>query len=872
VATDFYEIVDPRYLTRLQTVEILDEGDAPPQEFGYALGYNRAEPVGVLFSRPGDRIKMVLSAGVIGVRMLLLNVAPSGEGGKATGAGYLIDRPGAFLRTGLLAAEDMWRLNEARISELKRYNIENRRIQFLHEAARQHVDRARSALEERRWEAFVRHTRSGLGMESRVYPDVRATQTDVIKGVVFFMMLILPCAFFAERLLFAAAGIRRQLAGTTGIFVFLWLILSQIHPAFQLSSPLVILLGFLITALALLVMNLIVSRFNDEMRLIQTNVATVYQTDVSRTGASYVAFMLGIANMRKRRLRTGLTLTTLTLLTFTVLSFTSVQSVLSFVRAKRDYPGPYEGILIRSQAWQPLEEILYSYAETAFEDAQVVPRSWYPEKASALLIGRKEMQARAKGAVGLTPEEAEVTAPHRALVGGRWFTQGDVDACVLPLPIAEQLQIPVSTVGDGSQDVEVDMFGRICRVIGVFDPERLERTRDLDNEPLTPADFAAVGGREGLIGTEQRQQQGLEQPNPEVKEFVHTDPGQVILLPYRRVRELGGELRSVAIRFTETGDLRGRVEELLSRLAVTLFAGIREGENGPIHVFVYNSLGVSSLRGLAHLSIPVVIAALIVLNTMMGSVYERFREIGIYSSVGLAPTHIAFLFLSEACVYAVLGVVAGYLLGQGTAKVLLWGGWLHGFTLNYSSLSTVFVSAVVMGVVLLSALYPAKKAAQMAVPDVNRQWRLPLPEGDGWDFDFPFTVGEREALGLCAFLADYFESYSEESIGIFYTRDVEVVSFETGLGTGYVVGMAIWIAPFDLGVSQRVRLDMTPMDVHRVYQIHLEIDRLSGEFSSWERANRRFVSLLRKQFLIWRTVPEVVREDYRWRGQGILAK
>ena len=160
----------------------------------------------------------------------------------------------------------------------------------------------------------------------------------------------------------------------------------------------------------------------------------------------------------------------------------------------------------------------------------------------------------------------------------------------------------------------------------------------------------------------------------------------------------------------------------------------------------------------------------------------------------------------------------------------------------------------------------------MAVPDVNRQWRLPLPEGDSWRFDFPFTVGGREALGLCAFLADYFESYSEESIGIFYTQDVEVAAFETELGTGYFVGMAIWIAPFDLGVSQRVRLDMTPMDVHRVYQIHLEIDRLSGEFSSWERANRRFVSLLRKQFLIWRTVPDAVREGYHRRGQGILAQ
>ena len=98
---------------------------------------------------------------------------------------------------------------------------------------------------------------------------------------------------------------------------------------------------------------------------------------------------------------------------------------------------------------------------------------------------------------------------------------------------------------------------------------------------------------------------------------------------------------------------------------MTLFAGIREeGDEKRIHVSVYSSLGVTGFSGLANLFIPILIASLIVLNTMMGSVYERFREIGIYSSVGLAPGHIAWLFMAESCVYSVLGVVAGFLTGQ----------------------------------------------------------------------------------------------------------------------------------------------------------------------------------------------------------------
>jgi ABC-type antimicrobial peptide transport system permease subunit len=41
------------------------------------------------------------------------------------------------------------------------------------------------------------------------------------------------------------------------------------------------------------------------------------------------------------------------------------------------------------------------------------------------------------------------------------------------------------------------------------------------------------------------------------------------------------------------------------------------------------------------LFIPILIAALIVMNTMPGSVYERVREIGVFNAVGLAPSHSA---------------------------------------------------------------------------------------------------------------------------------------------------------------------------------------------------------------------------------------
>jgi hypothetical protein len=324
----------------------------------------------------------------------------------------------------------------------------------------------------------------------------------------------------------------------------------------------------------------------------------------------------------------------------------------------------------------------------------------------------------------------------------------------------------------------------------------------------------------------------------------------------------------VAARFTAPETGAERLEALLSRLAVTVFAGLPEDDGTGLRAWTYNSIGVTALGGLEDQAVPVLIAALIVLNTMMGAVYERLREIGIYSSVGLAPVHISFLFIAEAWVYAVLGVVGGYLAGQVTARVLVAGGWFGALQLNYSSLAAVSAAALVMAVVILSSLYPARVAAQLAVPDVTRRWNLPEPRGDDWEFSFPFTVAAFEILDLCAFLVAYLEAYGEESIGSFSARGTRLET-QAAPEDGYDIRTRIWLAPFDLGVSQDLLLSARPADGDRVYEITLQVHRLSGEPASWRRTNQRFVNLLRKQFLIFRTLGPAVKADFgdRYRGE-----
>ena len=877
VAYNFYDIVDPRYLTKLSNVSVFDETNSAPVEYGYTTGEGPSaanEPVGVLFARPGSRIKMGFGAGLLGFRSLMLNATSVTDKDKAEGEGFEMRSGLSFARTTYQAAKDMWMLDESRMRELKSFAIENQRLNDLHERSRVELEAAEVATADKRWSDFVRHTRAAFGLESRAYPDVKATQNDVVQGIIFFMALVIPCAFFTERLLFTAATIKNQIIGFSGVFMAIWIVLWLVHPAFQLSNPFVILLAFVIIALAVLVMSIISGRFNEQMKKLRTEVAVIHDTDVSRSSASLTAFQLGISNMKRRKTRTVLTFLTLLLLTFTVLSFTSISTGMRFNQILRDNEGLYEGLLIRSKAWNPMEDSVLEYARSNFSDVgTIAPRSWYSNKSKAHIKMKYGDRAHnALGVLGLTPAEREVTALDRALIAGRWFEPGEEKVCILPSDMITSANLNIALEDIGTAQVRV--FGDHFTVIGVLDSRRMKDLKDLDDEILTPADFAVTGGQavQEIAEEEQREKQGLEDTKVVIKPFVHLEPANTLIIPYETLRNIGSgnPLQSVGVRFNEGIDERAEVEDFLSRLAVTLFAGIKEKGDEYIKVSIYSSLGMTSFSGMSNLFIPILIASLIVLNTMMGSVYERFREIGIYSSVGLAPGHISWLFIAESCVYSVLGVVAGYLSGQIIAKVLIELNLLAGFTLNYSSLAAVLSCMLVMAVVMLSTIYPARKASQMAVPDVTRKWKLPPPEGDEWNFEFPFTVSGHEVLGLNVFLIGYFDSYSEESIGTFYTDGAKLSRRETPAGEAYAIDMNIWLAPFDLGVSQHVTLHAIPDAEHHIYSVALTLRRLSGEDASWRRVNQRFMNVIRKQFLIWRTVDTEAKESYRQQGSEIL--
>jgi hypothetical protein len=168
---------------------------------------------------------------------------------------------------------------------------------------------------------------------------------------------------------------------------------------------------------------------------------------------------------------------------------------------------------------------------------------------------------------------------------------------------------------------------------------------------------------------------------------------------------------------------------------------------------------------------------------------------------------------------------------------------------------------LILVIVLLSALVPARLASKIAAPSVERTWKVPAPQADTIVANLPFTINKTAADGALAYLAEFFDAHQEGSIGKFSAAKIEAVTVEsTAADAGarrrpsHGLRTIVWLTPFDLGVRQRVTLLIQPGQFEDIYEVQVKLHRLSGATTNWHRMNHTFLTELRRQFLQWRTL------------------
>ena len=119
------------------------------------------------------------------------------------------------------------------------------------------------------------------------------------------------------------------------------------------------------------------------------------------------------------------------------------------------------------------------------------------------------------------------------------------------------------------------------------------------------------------------------------------------------------------------------------------------------------------------------ISATVIINTLIMSVFERTREIGILAAIGMKGRRIMALFLAESTLLAIAGIILGLILGGLVVAYFTKYGFyignfgVTGILLNdtiYTELTlndAVNLTIAAFVVTLLAGLYPAVLAARM---------------------------------------------------------------------------------------------------------------------------------------------------------------
>ncbi|MBA7605398.1 ABC transporter permease YtrF [subsurface metagenome] len=188
-----------------------------------------------------------------------------------------------------------------------------------------------------------------------------------------------------------------------------------------------------------------------------------------------------------------------------------------------------------------------------------------------------------------------------------------------------------------------------------------------------------------------------------------------------------GEYMSIMV-FANSVEKVDRITEKINEMGLNALS--MEQILGTISTIFTILTGVLGALG----AIALFVAAIGIVNTLVMSIYERFREIGIMKAIGASNSDINKIFLYEAGAIGfmggVFGVIIGYFFGKGLNAIALYfiqTSTSEGLT-AFSGLNLfevplwLFFGAIIFAILvgIISGVYPARRAARLDPIDALR--------------------------------------------------------------------------------------------------------------------------------------------------------
>ncbi|MEM0171515.1 MAG: hypothetical protein QXV57_03035, partial [Thermoproteota archaeon] len=131
------------------------------------------------------------------------------------------------------------------------------------------------------------------------------------------------------------------------------------------------------------------------------------------------------------------------------------------------------------------------------------------------------------------------------------------------------------------------------------------------------------------------------------------------------------------------------------------------------------------------------------------------------------------------------------------------------------------------------------------------------PSKDNWEVPMPVSfITYEEALGILEYLREFYE-------GAGAVRPISIVRAMQPLDyRNNQIKITFSIAPYEANVTQDVTFKVTELESkeEKKYSLTLFINKLTGPQDVWINSNYWFIDDVRKQLLLWRSLPPEERQ------------
>jgi len=819
------------------------------EPFAYGIYFNEREPLAMVFMPEGSVISIIVRRGGMALPPSPKPVLVVTNSSEETPEGYGIHvrRNLRFNFTAYRYAYDLYWLTIDRYNKLKERFVRNLSIEEFLAKAKRYLLLCQEMLRERRYSEAYRASILALMWAYRAYMDTMLLIDDSAITGLFLFSITLLSTFFLERLTTKGRGYRRIITLIV-IAVVLMSLLYMVHPVLMImSNASMSVLGSILLVLFTILVMFSISRAERIRKEISRRLLGIHVIEVDRFSELAVSFSYSLEYMRKRPLRTVLTMITVIVMVSALISLSSTSYTYMVTLVRKEVPGLYNGILIKSGIGIPPRDILDQHTiglirYFAHEALAVCPRVWYypqskfPKGVYTTVTKQPDGPATEITAIlGLSATEVELLLANACIGSFNGFKESE-HWIIIPDVLAKRLNV---SLGD---TVEID--GLNFTVVALLDMKSISAFKDLDGRAPTPVDplYVPELGRGITIAT----QAAMLPPT------LSWD--RVVIIPYQRALEMGGYVSSIVL--LPVGEinfdaLRTIAEELIVPLDLNVFIGW----NGV--VYQASSVRTFAILGMGSISIVLVIGALNIALTFIANIRDRRNEIKIFSTLGFSPFDIVFFTFAEALSYSLIGIVSGYFLGFFINQLLIKMRVLPpDFVFNFASIAVVYPAVVIMLVTLLAATYPALQASKLVTPSLRRRWELPTkPKGDEWEIPLMMRIPSMtEAKAIIAYLNEYYKAVGREK------RTFIVTEIDYAPKATYLT-MKVSLAPFEAKIQQIAKVEAVRIGPKEII-FSIKLKRVSGPRETWIRSNFFFIDDLRKQLLIWRSLPPDQQAKY----------